>query len=683
MVNFSKQIKNSDKFRGPALQYLASGSYCQYPQGTSEYFKYWDEQRDRCKYGYTADDGDFISGYNYFYLNFCPIQRIIYTSITNPDGSTKVKKTRDLQFPDFYDYDYYFFTAVNDAEEQGKHLSVLKSRRKGYSYKNAAMACRNYYLFPGSKTYIYASNKQYLTEDGILTKAWDYMDFIDKNTAWGKKRSVNTAMRKRAGFFTKDDYGNEVESGYKSEIIGVTLKDNPDVVRGKAGKLIIFEEAGSFSELGAAWQIARPSVEQDGIAFGTMIAFGTGGDEDSHFETLKDMFYNPDGYNCIGFDNIWDETPSDKKCSFFIPQYTNMDFRDENGNRIYMDKDGNTLYKKSVEYILAERKKVIENATNSVAVDRYVAEHCITPQEACLEFGGNIFPKKELQEQLAKIRTNKQLSNHKQVGDLVWETDGSIKWVIKKHGDITHYPLKKDDDPTGSIVIWEHPVKDAPIGLYILGVDPYDHDQSGTNSLGSTFVYKRFQDFENYYDIIVAEYTGRPQTAEEYYENLRKLAVYYNGRIMYENERKGLFPYFTAKHCDYLLADQPDIISDIVGNSKVQRKKGCHMNKQIKQWGEGLIKDWLNEEQSPGKKNLHNILSEPLLEELISYNDTGNFDRVMALMQVMIYREQLYNVKVKEKKNENRNRVLFDGPIFTQDWFHDDETNNNIEAYMF
>lgn len=683
MVDFNKQIKNSDKFRQPALRFLEVGSYCQYPEGTSEYFKYWDEQMDRCKYGYTADDGDFISGYNYFYLNFCPIQRIIYTTINNPDGSTKIKKTRDLQFPDFYDYDYYFFQAVEDAEGEGKHLCALKSRRKGYSYKNAAMACRNYYLFAGSKTYIYASNKQYLTEDGILTKAWDYMDFIDKNTAWGKKRSVNTQMRKRAGFFTKDEYGNEIELGFKSEIIGVTLKDNPDIVRGKAGKLIIFEEAGSFSELGAAWQIARPSVEQDGMAFGTMIAFGTGGDEDSHFETLKDMFYNPDGYNCIGFDNIWDETPSDKKCGFFIPQYTNMDFRDDAGNRIYMDNDGNTLRRKSVEYILAERRKVIENATNSVAVDRYVAEHCITPQEACLEFGGNIFPKKELQEQLAKIRINKSLSNMKQVGDLVWEADGSLKWVIKKHGDITHYPLKKDDDPTGSIVIWEHPMKDAPIGLYILGVDPYDHDQSGTNSLGSTFVYKRFQDFENYYDIIVAEYTGRPSTAEEYYENLRKLAVYYNGRIMYENERKGLFPYFTAKHCDYLLADQPDIISDIVGNTKVQRKKGCHMNKQIKQWGEGLIKDWLNEEQAPGKKNLHNILSEPLLEELISYNDTGNFDRVMALMQVMIYREQLYNVKVKEKKKENKNRILFEGPIFTQEWFHDDESIDNLKAYMF
>lgn len=1053
MVDFNKQIKNSNKFREPALQFIATGHYCSYPEGTSEYFAYWDQQMERCKNGYTADDGDFISGYNYFYLNFCPIQRIIYTTVNNPDGSTKIKKTRDLQFPDFYDYDYYFFLAVEEAEEQGKHLCALKSRRKGYSYKNAAMACRNYYLFPGSKTYIYASNKQYLTEDGILTKAWDYMDFVDKHTAWGKKRSVNTQMRKRAGFFSKDEYGNEIESGYKSEIIGVTLKDNPDVVRGKAGKLIIFEEAGSFSELGAAWQIARPSVEQDGMAFGTMIAFGTGGDEDSHFETLKDMFYNPDGYNCLGFKNIWDETPSDKLCGFFIPQYTNMDFRDDEGNRIYMDNDGNTLRKKSVEYILSERKKVIENATNSVAVDRYIAEHCITPSEACLEFGGNIFPKKELQEQLAKIRINKHLSNHKQVGDLIWDTNGSVKWILKKTGDITHYPLKKDDDPTGSIVIWEHPVKDAPIGLYIGGCllpgekvltnhglkdvdkvdhndllinrygeeckikvfqrrykqdhdvytitpyssyrsttftmehpilteegfknaseltnqdiliipnryldtntdyikylnkvdgidpnskelwwflgawigdgctninkqshdiycafginqeqqsiqydtvinkifnrktitcranggntrrfthkqlclflneqfgkyacnkvipewvkraptelkqsfllgyldtdgsvlldrgrirvnytsinlellesiqdmlfacniknsivihqkehtsyfnskpylsklsyrinilsdsipnmfkelqisvnsiklnklreyvrkcairpsvnirfvgneihlrinnivkskytgtvynfecdthtymcrnivthncDPYDFDQSGTNSLGSCFIYKRFQDFENYYDIIVAEYTGRPQTAEEFYENVRKLIIYYNGRLMYENQNKGLFSYFVAKHCDYLLADQPDIINDIVSNSKVQRKKGCHMNKQIKQWAEGLIKDWLNEEKSPGKKNLHEILSEPLLEELISYNDLGNFDRVCALFQIMIYREQLYNLKVKEKKKENRNRVLFEGPIFTQEWFHDDgNVNNNIEAYMF
>lgn len=679
MVDFNKKIINSNKFRQAALNFINTGSYCNFPESTSEYFKFWDEESKRCVDGYTADDGDFISGYNYFYLNYCPIQRIVYTVLENK----KVKKTRELQFPDFYDYDYYFFQAMQEAEDEGKHLCALKSRRKGYSYKNAAMACRNYYLIPGSKTYIYASNKQYLTEDGILTKAWDYMDFIDKNTAWGKKRSVNTQMRKRAGFYNKDDYGNEIELGYKSEIIGVTLKDNPDVVRGKAGKLIIFEEAGSFSELGAAWQIARPSVEQDGVAFGTMVAFGTGGDSGSHFETLKDMFYNPEGYNCLGFDNIWDESAATKECGFFIPQYTNLDFRDTEGNRMYMDSDGNTMYKKSLEFILEERRKVIENATSNNTIDRYVAEHCVTPSEACLEFNGNIFPKKELQEQLSLLRTNKKLQNHKQIGDLVQQPDGSLKWTIKKTGDITRYPLRQGDDPTGSIVIWEHPNKDASAGLYIAGIDSYDYDESSTTSLGSCFIYKRVQSIEQYSDIIVAEYTGRPKSAEDFYENVRKLLIYYNARAMYENQNKGIFVYFTNKHCDYLLADQPDIINDIVSNSKVNRKKGCHMNKQIKQWGWGLIKDWLNDINADGKKNLYNIMSEPLLEELIAANDVVNVDRVMALTQVMIYREQLYNVKVKEIKKENRNRVLFEGPIFTQEWFRDDEAIDNIEAYMF
>lgn len=96
------------------------------------------------------------------------------------------------------------------------------------------MLCRNYYLIPNSKSYVYASNKQYLTDDGILTKAWDYLDFIDEHTAWGKKRAVNTQLRKRAAVSMKDEYGNQIEVGYKSEIIGVTLKDNPDVVRGKS-----------------------------------------------------------------------------------------------------------------------------------------------------------------------------------------------------------------------------------------------------------------------------------------------------------------------------------------------------------------------------------------------------------------------------------------------------------------
>lgn len=1029
MIDFNKKIKNSNKFRSPALTYIESGSYCSFPKGTSEYFNFWETEADRCINGYTADDGDYITGYNYFYLNYCPIQRIVYKNKKNKQGQEELIKVRELAFPDFYDYDYYYFQAIESAQDQGKHLCVAKARRKGYeqpysepvltpagyvpmgslkvgdlvmnpngspvrigdiveqgtteiyevefqdgrkvrcganhlwatcrngkkfyimrtvdymkrklkqgspgkehypykipelnplnfderpvtvdpyvlgvllgdgyicgdqvrfstadefiveelqrrlpeyiiehkeqynyvikskvqginelnrqlkdlkvkvksynkfipenykftsienrfelirglmdtdgsitngacsfvstseqliddmvfvlrslgirckkskeipgrnnvdfnngnysdtrphweltvtteedifklprklekirkdrkynykgigiksirktgefekqrclcidnenhlyitkdfipthnSYKGGSMLCRNFFLIPGSKSYVYASNKQYLTDDGILTKAWDYMDFIDENTAWGKKRqAVNTSMRRRASMIVTDNFGNKIEVGYKSEIIGVSLKDNPDAVRGKAGMLILWEEAGTFPELKAAWQIARPSVEQDGVAFGLMIMFGTGGDEGPAVMTLREAFYNPKSYNCIGFENIWDDGIQSKECGFFIPQHTNLDIRDEKGKRLYMDEDGNTLHDKARQFILNLREEELKEATSSQQIDRYVAEHSESPAEAFTELSGNIFPKKELQKQLARIRTNTKLQNHKQVGTLTL-VNGEIIWNIQKTGDITEFPLPKNSDPTGKIVIWEHPVKDAPFGLYIAGIDPYDHDQSGTNSLGSCFIYKRFQDFESYSDIIVAEYTGRPKTAEEFYENVRKLLIYYNAKAMVENQNTGLFTYFNNKHCSHLLADQPDIIKDIVNNSTVNRRKGCHMNREIKLWGEGKIKEWLEELRDQKQLGLNTVLSEPFLEELIQYNDKGNFDRVMAFMQVMVYREQLYNIQVKKKEDVEKKMRLFDKPLFknTDDSFTFTPLNNNTTTFMF
>ena len=509
MVDFRKKILNSDKFRTPALTFLRTGVYCSYPTNSVDYFNYWDEETRRCLDGYTAPDGDYISGYNYFYLNYCPIDRITYKMVKNRHGVEERKRVQDVTFPDFYDYDYYFFQAVQEAEELGKHLVVLKSRRKGYSYKSGAMLCRNFYLIEGSKSYAYASEKEFLVKDGILTKAWNYLDFIDNNTAWAKKRqAVNTTMHKRASMLVTDEYGNKSEVGYKSEILGVTIKNDPDKVRGKKAKLILFEEAGKCKELGAAWQIARPSVEQDGIAFGTMIAFGTGGSEGSDFSTLREMFYNPAGSNAMEFPNIWDDASDGTNCGFFIPQYTNLDVRTQDGTRLYMDEDGNTKHKDALEYVLSLREPVIKGATDSKTVDRYIAENCLTPAEACLELTGNIFPKKDLIQQLALIRTNKKLQNHKQVGDLQW-VEGLPKWVARKSGDITKYPLGKDDDPTGSIVIWEHPAKDAPFGLYIAGcltpgekvmtdkglvnVEDVDHNHKLINAEGLPVKIKVFQ----------------------------------------------------------------------------------------------------------------------------------------------------------------------------------------------
>ncbi len=660
-----KRTVNSVKFRKAALHFKRNECYTNAPPGTTEYIKYWTTEFGYCLDGYTAEDGDHIPGFFYFYLNYFRMNRIVEVNVKLPNGETEIRGEYHKGLPDFYDYDRYFFEAVEECDRRGKHMVVLKARRKGYSYKIASMLIRNYYFIKGSRGFALASEAEYLIKDGILSKAWDAMDFIDSETAWYKKRQkADTRMHRKASFITKDDTGVPVELGYKSEIFGVTLKNDPDKARGKAGKLIIFEEAGKFPGLLEAWQKARPSVEQGSWVHGTMIAFGTGGTQDANYEGLKELFENPDGYNCMVFKNIWDDHLYDQECGFFIPQYANLEGNDPTTGLPFMDEDGNTDVVISKKYILVERQKVIDNASDRRAIDRHVAEQPITPAEATLNISSNIFPKADLQRHLAMIKTSEKFKNYKQVGNLGFDAKGEIKWEIStRFTDIIKYRLKPEDSREGSIVVWEHPIDDPPYGLYIMGCDPYDHDQSGTDSLGSVFVYKRFQGFESFYDMPVAEYTGRPNTAEEFYEKVRMLALYYKAKIMYENEKKGLFVYFSHKHHEYLLADQPDIIKDVVQDMRVQRTKGNHMNGPIKEWGEGLIKDWLNEDFAPGKKNLTKIFSEPLLEELISYNPDGNFDRVMAFMEVMIYREELHHVRITETKEKNKIE-LFSGGLF-------------------
>jgi hypothetical protein len=278
-----------------------------------------------------------------------------------------------------------------------------------------------------------------------------------------------------------------------------------------------------------------------------------------------------------------------------------------------------------------------------------------------------MFPKKDLIRHLATIRNSESLKGLKQVGSLYFDATGIVKFEQNpKLKDLTKYKIQAGESKEGAIVIWEHPVDNPPWGLYIAGCDPYDHDTSVTDSLGSVFIYKRLQAFESWYDVPVAEYTGRPDKADSFYENVRMLLMYYGATMLYENEKKGLFTYFVNKHCDYLLADQPSKLKDIIKDLTVTRGKGTHMNKPIKQWLETLIRDWLLEEYEPGKKNLTKILSEALLEEMIGYDPAhGNFDRIISFGLALIYNVELQHVKIKKVSEEEKiNMYLFKKPLF-------------------
>lgn len=685
MIDFNQKLHNTDKFRQAAIFFEKHGCYTLAPRGTTDYKKYWDQETERCLNGYTAPDGEGITGYNYFYLNYSPIFKLVETEYTDRNGDIRKRRERVLQFPSFWDYDYYYYCAIEEAEQQGKHMAVLKSRQRGYSFKGASMLVRNYMLIPGSKNFAVASEQKFLVGDGLLTKAWQIMDFLDKHTEWAKQRLVSTRMERVSGYKVTDEFGKQTEQGYLSSIVGITLKNDPERIRGTRGKLVLWEEGGKFPDLLDAWRIEQPSVEtDDGVAFGLMIAFGTGGTIGASFEGLKELFYKPNANNVLAFPNIWDDGRENTECGFFVPAYSNLESFDDDGNQKFMDKDGNSLKELAIQNLIEQRNKIKDGGASQQSIDRFISERPMKPAEAVLELGKNIFPRKLLMDQLTRIRTNKKLQSMKHIVDLEWDGNGQVKATEKPSGDITNYPLKKGDKPHGSVVIWEYPVKDPPLGLYIGGCDPYDHDDSFTNSLGSTFIFKRVRAGEAWTDVIVAEYSGRPDTAEEYYENVRKLLTFYNARLLFENERKGIYPYFTNKHCDYLLADQPDkIISEVFKDSKVQRRKGCHMTKQIRAYGEGLILEWLLDEFEEGHPNVERVYSEPLIEELIENDGVRNVDRVIALCMVMIYREELYQVKVSSAKEQNKQVELFEMPLFSKQWFEEDSSTSEDGMPIF
>lgn len=470
MIDFNQRLHDTDKFRQAAIFFQQHGCYTLAPRGTTDYNKYWEQETDRCINGYTAPDGEGITGYNYFYLNYSPIMRLKEEEYTDREGNLRKRRQRILEFPSFWDYDYYYFCAIEQAELEGKHMAVLKCRQRGYSFKGGSMLVRNYMLIPGSKNFAIASEQKFLIGDGLLTKAWQIMDFLDKHTAWAKQRLVSTRMERTSGYKITDEFGKQTEQGYLSSITGITLKNDPERVRGTRAKLVLWEEGGKFPSLLDAWRIEQPSVEtDDGKAFGLMIAFGTGGTEGASFEGLKELFYKPKSYNVLSFPNIWDEGRENTECAFFVPAYSNLESFDDDGNQVYMDRDGNSYKEKAIENLIDQRNKVKDGGASQQSIDRFISERPIRPAEAVLELGKNIFPRKLLMDQLTRIRTNKKLQSMKHIVDLEWDGNGQVKATEKPNGDITNYPLKKGDKPHGSVVIWEYPVKDPPLGLYIGG----------------------------------------------------------------------------------------------------------------------------------------------------------------------------------------------------------------------
>ena len=107
------------------------------------------------------------------------------------------------------------------------------------------------------------------------------------------------------------------------------------------------------------------------------------------------------------------------------------------------------------------------------------------------------------------------------------------------------------------------------------------------------------------------------------------------------------------------------------------------MTKAIRAYGEGLILEWLMDEYEPGHPNLERVFSEPLIEELIENDGIKNVDRVIALCMTLMYREELYQVKVQASKDNNKQVELFELPLFGNRYWDTNDQQDDIPIFSF
>lgn len=638
-------FEDVDYFRQTALTFKKLGKFTELRPNAnpnSEYGKWMKQEVDRCWYGMVRpEDGAWVNGDMYFYLNYVPIvQTLIIEGTQMAD--------RIVDFPEFWEGVWWRSIYIEAARKNGRHAAEIAKRGASKSYFVAAILAKLFTIGENKNTskrvrgMVMAYQKEYLVKDGTLNKFEEMKDFLAENTQWPYK-TLTSSLDKMQWVMGYKDLETNAKKGTGNEIIGISAKDDPDKGRGKRSSKIIIEEFGNFPKITDTYRVMLPSVQEGDIAFGQMILIGTGGSEGADFAGAMEIIYNPLGYNIQPVQNVYDKAQQGKsQCIFFFSACVNR--------KGCYNHDGISDITKALLEICHNRYIVKYNTSDPMALTRTKAENPITLQEAIMKRDGSMFPVAQLVDRIDQLKQNHSEYDDVYVGELTLKSDGSVGFKPTNDQPIRFFP-HNNNKLKGAIEIFEMPQKDQDDKVfnnrYILSCDPYDDDTSQTLSLGSVFV------LDLWNDMIVAEYTGRPQFADEFYEVARRLCIFYNGKMNYENNKKGIFAYFKQMNSLYLLTqtfefikDRDDTRSQLIGN----KAWGTPATEGINYYGRTLLRDWLlkpvteirkegNEEVEVTVPNLMRIRNLALLIELSQWNQDGNFDRVSSMGMMMLYRQ--------------------------------------------
>ena len=671
-------LEDMDYFRPSAIHYEKYGTFTDLRPNAnpnSEYGKWVREERRRIWDGYVREsDGEWVTGYMYWYLNYSPIMLSKIREYVGKDGKKHKSKRADRveDMPECWEGIYWRFHYIDQASNAGKHCAELASRGKSKSYSLASILSHIFILGENEEAHekvkgiVTAYQKEYLTKDGVLNKFVDMANFCATNTQFPRKRLKNS-LQEMTWIMGYKDVDLDIERGTQNTVLGVSSKDDESKLRGKRAAKILIEEFGSFPRLIDMYNVLIPSVQEGDIVFGQIIMVGTAGDNESDFAGAQEIMYNPKGYNMYAIPNVYDKLNQGKPYFvFFFPGYVNR-------KGCYNENGVSDVIKALIE-ILMNRYRVKYNSTDPNTIIKTIAEVPITPAEAIVKTGVNMFPVADLTERVGQLDANPTEYDDVYVGDLTFNKDGQVEYKPTSAQPIRDFP-HKDNKIEGAIEIYQMPEIDKNTGKpyndrYILGADPYDDDESNTMSLGSIFV------LDLWTDRIVAEYTGRPSFADDYYEICRKLCLFYNGRLNYEYNKKGLFSHFSTRNSLYLLTEVLDFLKEkqMMKEGYGNKSRGTNASPAINAYARSRLRSWLlapvpimqtidGEEKEVMVPRLFTVRNRALLKELINYNSEGNFDRISAMGMLMLLREDRmirYQGDVSKEKQERANNS-YDG----------------------
>lgn len=376
-----------------------------------------------------------------------------------------------------------------------------------------------------------------------------------------------------------------------------------------------------------------------------IITHNTGGDM-KMFMDAKSLMFDVQNFNFLEYNNSKDEK---RIHGLFISNKYRMEAKIESslGSFLEMPKTS-TLHEVKMlvsdeelaTKILDENLEKLKRAGDRIA---FLKEKMYFPKEVddiFLNEDTNIFDIEAVKRQKARL-----LSQERTGTAVVLYDDGNgVKHSFSDKLPISNFPLKNADDKDAPVIIYEFPMEDPPYGLYVAGVDPYRQGKAAySTSLGSVYIYKRMTTIngEKYQDMFVASYCARPDKKETWEEQARYLIKYYNARTLCENDEISFIDYMISKNDAHYLERQPDWLKEIVPNTTVRRDYGIHRSaEKIRDFLHGCLKKYsesviFTEKDNDGviiseTKGMSKIFDPLLLEEMIQYNEDGNFDRIIA-----------------------------------------------------